>query len=232
MGNSVKLLGYVFYIGLALLLMSCGGGGDEGGGVFHCTYTKTSYYSGSGCSSPSVTVTECVEEYADNIRDDWTPEYYCYQIYSGNDNYCSSTCCVDVYYTNTTYGSGSCPASVSLSAKLNNSSQIIYKLSWNGYADLDLTILTPNKNNVTAESGIVDGCQHGGNSYGIEESNSEEITCGPDADQTKEYLLTATSFSTEPIQYTVDVIKGSEIAQTIQGTLEPTKPEIVISSNL
>lgn len=97
---------------------------------------------------------------------------------------------------------------------------------------MNLSALTPDKNEVSAESKIIDGCQHVGNNYGIEETNSEEIICGPDANKTAEYTLIATSTSGETIQFTLEVISGDQVVQSYEGSLDPTQPETIIKSKL
>jgi len=90
-------------LGAALMMSSCG---EDGGGVYCCTYESRHSACGGGDYTPWET-----NYYEFNINDyveGWSPQDVC-DKFSGTDTSCSATCCIYSEDRNNVLSSGACP---------------------------------------------------------------------------------------------------------------------------
>jgi len=98
-------LAVVLSLGVAAVTGGCGG--DEGGGLYCCTYESRHSACGGGNWTPWVT--EHYEFNLDDYVEGWTPERVCAK-FSGADTECAGGCCIDTENRNNILSGGSCPA--------------------------------------------------------------------------------------------------------------------------
>lgn len=86
--------------------VASGCGGEDGGGVYCCTYESRH----SACGGGSWTAWETLhyEFDLDDYVEGWTAEQVCAK-FSGSDTACSATCCVDTEQRSNVLEAGACP---------------------------------------------------------------------------------------------------------------------------
>jgi len=98
-------LAVVLSLGVAAVTAGCGG--DEGGGLYCCTYE--SRHSACGGGNRTAWETLSYEFNIDDYVEGWTPEQVCAK-FSGSDTECAGSCCIDTEQRNNILSGGSCPA--------------------------------------------------------------------------------------------------------------------------
>lgn len=87
----------------ALGFVACG---DEGGGVYCCTYE--SRHTGCGGSGWTEWETSSEQFNIDDYKEGWSPEDVC-DKYTGTWDECGGSCCISGEYRNNVLSSGACP---------------------------------------------------------------------------------------------------------------------------
>jgi len=88
-------------------LLTAGCGGEEGGGLYCCTYESRH----SACGGGNWTAWE-IQHYEfdlDDYVEGWTPEQVCAK-FSGSDTECAGGCCIDTQDRNNVLSGGACPS--------------------------------------------------------------------------------------------------------------------------
>ncbi len=79
--------------------------GEEGGGIYCCTYE--SRHTACGGGDWGAWESESYQFNIDDYLEGWTPERVC-DKFTGSDTECSATCCINVEYQNNVLSDGNC----------------------------------------------------------------------------------------------------------------------------